>query len=217
MNQACRRCLGATVTATLRTTSRLPNHNHSPATSRLHNHPTTWSAMRTLHTTTITTAKKARTGMDHLYKDGKRIVEEVDDRTSLAHVLLLFKSYDEPSLDGGFEFAKKAAKMTKISVTKSFRMPAKEHLYQSVVSDESENKKTLEYRLKVYERCISLENVKADEIDVYLSMVYQSLPPGVNVDVMLKRWEEYADPNNPLLRKDHKTATKELMKKALQG
>ena len=144
---------------------------------------------------------------------GKRIVEETDDLTTLKHVLLKFTSLDEPTLDGGFEFAKKAAKMTKMNVTKSFRMPAKDHFYQSVITDDNGGKQTLEYNLKMYERCISLADLKVDQVEVYLGYVYHSLPPGVSVDVQLMKWEEYADPDNPLLKKEPKNAMKGMMRK----
>ena len=100
-----------------------------------------------------------------------------------------------------------------MNVTKSFRMPAKDHFYQSVIVDDNGGKQTLEYNLKMYERCISLENLKVDQVEVYLGYVYHSLPPGVSVDVQLMKWEEYADPDNPLLKKEPKNAMKGIMKK----
>merc|ERR1712013_844886 len=181
MNQVCRRCLGV---ITLRSTRPLHNHKQTATITTTNSTTTTVSGVRSLHTTTNNF--KVKTGMAHLFKDGKRIVEETDDLTTLKHVLLKFTS---------------------------LRMPAKDHFYQSVITDDSGGKQTLEYNLKMYERCISLENLKVDQVEVYLGYVYHSLPPGVSVDVQLMKWEEYADPDNPLLKKEPKNPMKGIMKK----
>ena len=66
MNQVCRRCLGV---ITLRSTRPLHNHKQTATTNSTTTARTTFLGVRSLHTTTNNF--KVKTGMAHLFKDGK--------------------------------------------------------------------------------------------------------------------------------------------------
>ena len=68
MNQVCRRCLGV---ITLRSTRPLHNHKQTATISTTNSTTTTVSGVRSLHTTTNNF--KVKTGMAHLFKDGKMV------------------------------------------------------------------------------------------------------------------------------------------------
>merc|ERR1712179_136682 len=134
---------------------------------------------------------------------GKPIKVEVETPTFHKHFLMSFKGYDEPVLDGIFDYAKKATKMVDVSVAKSFRLPPSDKIFQSVFPDEcaesasnksnSPSENIVEYKLKQYERVLALDNLSGERVDVFLEFVRKALPAGVWIDVMTKDWQAYVD------------------------
>merc|ERR1712126_4144 len=129
------------------------------------------------------------------YKYGKLIVEEEEDPKVYPKFLLVFTGYDEASVNTYFNFAKKAAKMTDVYLTKEFRMPAKEAIVKSNIYNEGTSK-IVEYKLKQYERVIELSDLTGEKSDIYIEFLQKSLPPGVQIRMELKKWETHADPGH---------------------
>lgn len=132
---------------------------------------------------------------------GKEITEEVEDPNLYPKFLMVLTGYDESVLDGFFHFAKKAARLVDVNLSKDFRMPSKETVVKSEIETES-SKKKIEYNLKKFERVIEIADLRGDKSDIFIEYLQKALPPGVQIEIQLKSWEMYVDPDHPSLRKD---------------
>jgi len=144
-------------------------------------------------------ATKDRTS-EKRYKDGKLIVEEIEDPTLFPKYLLTLKGSDECVLEGYFNFVRKAAKMTDVNLTKRFGMPASSQTFKAKRDDTKSIKKEDHYILKEYLRIIEISELTSDKSDIFMDFIIKSLPAGVDINIDLKRWEMVVDPDHPSLR-----------------
>jgi len=132
-----------------------------------------------------------------VYKDGKLVTGEVEEDPNLfPKFLMIFTGYDEVTLDAYFSFAKKAAQMADVDLTKYFRMPARKTQLKSHVVKEGDEKEVIEYNFKKYERVIEISNLAGDKSDFYIEFLHKSLPAGVQINMLLDSWERYIDPHS---------------------